>query len=452
MQNALQDINAAHITSVVEVRLPQLQSDSVFRMLCDTFNVKSTDKSERGELTELASIVTTKTFGNPFFIHQFLQSLFLDKLVNIDAQHRWSWNLKEIKASKATDNVSSIVTKNINGLSKKAIQLLRLASHLTSTFTSKVLAVLSVVQPESKSVSKPSSDEVKTVEEVLSEAVQKGLLFLKSKHTYKFEHDEIQQVLYGMIDKNEKQSTHYAIGRAFNKIIHSSSLAKSFPTISLFETVHQLNAGAELIKDQSEFIQLAQLNLEAAKIAIHKMIAFESAYGFLQAAMKYLDLEKGKGTNEKVHWNLNYELCFSIYFELLHCEINQGLLNDAEATIEYLFQKVDNKNKLQKARLYEMKVHLQESKYQPLEACQTALDCLNYLGILPEKTIVFALLQNPAPVFALAQQVDASKISQAELRARAARSFVQQVTPEVDLANRVLLTAMISGNYSNVRK
>jgi predicted ATPase len=442
----LQDINAAHITSVVEVRLAQLQSDSVFKLLCDTFKVSADNKSERSELQELANIVTTKTFGNPFFIHQFLQSLFLDNLITVNTQGNWSWNLKEIKASKATDNVSGIVTKNINGLSKKAIQLLRLASHLTSTFTSKVLAVLSGVQADTKSLTKPSAEEVKSIEEVLLEAVRKGLLFMKSKHTYKFEHDEIQQVLYAMIDKNEKQATHYAIGRAFNKIIHSSNLAKSFPTITLFETVHQLNSGADLIKDRAEFIQLAQLNLDAAKVAIHKMIAFESAYGFLQAAMKYMELEKGKGAGEKAHWSVNYELCYSIYFELLHCEINQGLLDDAEATIEYLFQKVDNKNKLQKARLYEMKVHLQESKYQPLEACQTALDCLNYLGVLPEKTIVFALLQNPAPVFALAQQVDSSKISQAELRARAARTFIQQVTPEVDLANRVLLTAMVSGN------
>lgn len=424
-----------------------MQSDSVFKLLCDTFKVAASNKAERAELQELANIVTTKTFGNPFFIHQFLQSLFLDNLIAVSTQGAWSWNLKEIKASKATDNVSGIVTKNINGLSKKAIQLLRLASHLTSTFTSKVLAVLSGVHSDTKSIAKPSSEEVKNIEEVLSEAVRKGLLFMKSKHTYKFEHDEIQQVLYAMIDKNEKQTTHYAIGRAFNKIIHSP-LAKSFPTITLFETVHQLNSGAELIKERTEFIQLAQLNLDAAKVAIHKMIAFESAYGFLQAAMKYMELEKGKGSaGEKAHWSVNYELCYSIYFELLHCEINQGLLDDAEATIEYLFQKVDSKNKLQKARLYEMKVHLQESKYQPLEACQTALDCLNYLGVLPEKTIVFALLQNPAPVFALAQQVDASKITQAELRARAARAFVQQVTPEVDLANRVLLTAMISGNY-----
>src|SRR6185312_2840371 len=77
-----------------------------------------------------------------------------------------------------------------------------------------------------------------------------------------FLHDRVQQAAYEGIPQGERKAVHLKIGRLLR-----NSLSEQQREEHLFDIVYQLNRGRELLTDEGERDELAQLNLAAAKKA-----------------------------------------------------------------------------------------------------------------------------------------------------------------------------------------
>ena len=161
---------------------------------------------------ELADIVFQKTGANPFFLNQFLLSLYEDKLFSIEENIGWKWDLNSIKQKQTTNNIIELVTAKINKLSKSSIQILKIASCIGNLFE---LGMLSAILGKTK---KETSDNLwEILKEGLIVPTDENYKFISESAEnivyYKFLHDRVQQAAYSCLNDVEKIDTHYEIGK-----------------------------------------------------------------------------------------------------------------------------------------------------------------------------------------------------------------------------------------------
>ena len=194
-----------------------------------------------------------KTGGNPFFVNQFLKTLYAENLIIFDfPDHSWQWNIDQIEAQNITDNVVELMIGKLKKLPALTQQVLRLASCIGASFYLNTLAIVS---------EKPKE----VIFSDLVVAVQTGFILPTSEldenlliQDYKFLHDRVQQAAYALIDDNQKKAVHLQIGRLLLANVSTEKLPEK-----IFEIVDHLNLAWELITDESERVELARLNLEA---------------------------------------------------------------------------------------------------------------------------------------------------------------------------------------------
>ncbi len=259
----------------------------------------------RGELPTaepLAQLVLAKTGGNPFFVIQFLKTLKDEGFLRFDyAQGRWTYELSAIAAAPLTDNVIDLMTRKLQRLSPKAQRVLSLAACIGNQFDLPTLALVSEQTPEA-------------VANDLHEAIKEGLLLpavserelqtedhlkfpVSNFQAYSFLHDRVQQAAYALIPQARKRPVHLAVGRL---LLQQPDLLDQ----KLFDIVHHLNLGSELLSEETERDALARLNLSAGQKA-RSATAYEAALGYLQAGQSLL-------TDR--HWQAAYEsgLCAAL--------------------------------------------------------------------------------------------------------------------------------------------
>ena len=65
-------------------------------------------------MSKPATIIYTKTDGNPFFVQQFLTTLYQEKLLEFDPEeNRWKWEISKIYEVGITDNVIDLMKNKI---------------------------------------------------------------------------------------------------------------------------------------------------------------------------------------------------------------------------------------------------------------------------------------------------------------------------------------------------
>ncbi|MEP0754833.1 AAA family ATPase [Trichocoleus sp. Lan] len=329
--------------AVNNISLNSLVINNVNSLIADTF------KSESTKTNSLAKLVFNKTNGNPFFLTQFLKSLYEENLFNFNLkQGCWQWDLKKIRGMQITDNVVELMVIKVKKLSESTQKSLKLAACIGNEFNLKVLSIVNEKSQVETSVELrealkeglilPIGNAYKYVQDYTEDTLNVSLNNDLAV-AYKFLHDRVQQAVYSLIPETDKQQVHLKVGQLLLKNTDREELEDK-----IFDIVNQLNCGKDIITNQEAKYELANLNLTAGKKA-KLSTAFEPALKYITAGMELL-CEKD--------WEFQYPLILSLYKERAECEYLNGNIDECEKFFEIILNKAASN--LEKASVYIMKI------------------------------------------------------------------------------------------------
>ncbi|MDY6806762.1 MAG: AAA family ATPase [Cyanobacteriota bacterium] len=365
--------------AVNEISIKPLEFSHVSQLVAETLG-KTKSKSGAASRTQpLAKLIFQKTQGNPFFVTQLLKTLYSEKLLvyhtNSDS---WQWDVQEIQAIGIADgSVVELLARNIEKLAASTQQVLKLAACIGDRFN---LEVLAIANREPQTVTAAQ----------LWEALQAGLILPTSKNykiplmfateetvfpdtsdvkvSYKFLHDRVQQAAYSLIPESEKKQTHLKIGKL---LLANTTAAER--TENIFALVNQLNYGIELLAEQQEKDELAELNQIAGQKA-KASAAYEAAVNYLNVGLGLLGVDS---------WERNYGLSWELHVEAVEAEY---LYSNFERSDELAGIAISNaKSLLEKVKVYEIQILSCTARSQMAEAIELALKVLAMLGVAMEE-------------------------------------------------------------------
>jgi len=403
------------------ITLAPLELEPISELIADTLH------SDIVSVKPLAELVVQKTDGNPFFVNEFLKTLYTENLLTFippqsslisssveylhfgdnKAEGRrqraegkeqgckvegndnclsqlditqggvqekslnsrpwqggcWQWDITQIEATNITDNVVQLMLDKVQKLPKSTQAVLRLAACIGAEFDLDTLSVI---------CEKPTFEVFCN----LKSALHSGLILPKSEldeqlliQDYKFGHDRIQQAAYALIEESQKQAIHLQIGYLLLQNTQFETLSEE-----IFEIVDHLNLGVGLVTEPEERQKIAKLNLIAGQKA-----KTATAYA---AALEYL--HKGQKLLSADSWQQEYNLTLSLYEQ--GAEV--AYLSGNFAQMEQLAQVVQNHAKTvpEQVKVYEVKIQAFLSQGNPKAAIKIGLQVLKLLGVsLPEK-------------------------------------------------------------------
>jgi predicted ATPase/transcriptional regulator with GAF, ATPase, and Fis domain len=325
-----------------------------------------------GDLAEaepLARLIAEKTGGNPFFVIQFLKALREAGLLVFDEERRrWAFRMEAIAGAGMTDNVIDLMTRKIRRLSPRAQSALTLAACIGNRFDLETLAVVSRQSREHTA-------------EDLTEALVEGLLLPADRareaasgdgsvpaagtaSAFAFLHDRVQQAAYALIPAERKHDVHLAVGRLLLEGWDASSAEER-----VFDVVHHLNLASDLITEDAERLELARLNLAAARKA-KSSTAYQAAESYAGAGLALLEEE---------HWQSDYELLFELSLEAAECRYLCADFDEAERRFEALLARA--RSRLDRARVCILMTLQYESRSRYADAIRAGRQGLALFGL-----------------------------------------------------------------------
>ncbi len=328
----------------------------------------------------LTELVHQKTKGNPFFSHQFIKSLYEDKLISFNSYEQyWQCDIFRIKELSLSDDVVEFIATQLQKLPLSSQEVLKLAACVGNQFDLETLAIIN-----SKSQSETAVDLWKALQEGLIIPTNEVYKFfqhespnhknndskflennqIKLEINYKFLHDRVQQAAYFLIPEDQKKLTHLNIGQL---------ILKNTPKIKeeerIFDIVNQLNYGVELIKNQEELNELAKMNLIAGRKA-KSSTAYTTSIKYFVLAIEILAEDC---------WQCQYPLTLALYEEACDAAYLCGEFEQ----MEEFAKKVINSGKflLDKIRVYEIKIQACIVQNKLIEAIKIGFYVLELVDI-----------------------------------------------------------------------
>jgi len=355
--------------TINKITLKPLAFEHVNQLIAESLHQKAV-----GSLTNL---VMRKTGGNPFFVNQFLRTLYEEDLLTFQTSDvlafGWTWDINQIEDINITDNVVELMIGKLKKLPDSAQQVLCLAACVGNHFD---LDTLSVIYK--KSVIDTFAD--------LMPVLMEGLILPLSEleitgdninhlpfniHHLEFSHDRVQQAAYALIGDEQKKAVHLQIGRLLLKNTPTDILEEK-----VFDIVGHFNHSIELLNNQAERLKVAQLNLLAGQKA--KMA---TAYG---AAVSYLTIGRVSQCLTENSWETEYDLTFNLFTEAAEAAYFTGDFKQLEQLAKKVLQQTRTVS--DEAKICEIQIMAYTAQNQQGKAIKIALMFLNRLGInLPEE-------------------------------------------------------------------
>jgi predicted ATPase/signal transduction histidine kinase/DNA-binding NarL/FixJ family response regulator len=367
--------------TVTHIQLPPLTANHISQLICDTFRHQL-----QSNPFPLANLTAEKTGGNPFFINQFLATLYEESCLWFDAKAKvWQWDIGRIQAKGITDNVVALMVEKLQKLPATTQRILSLAACIGTKFE---LTLLSQIAGDSKA----------NIERQLLPIVQAGFLLPTSQldidlsvATYRFSHDRVQQAAYSLLPEAEKKQIHLQIGCLWQQETDAEKYEER-----LFAMVDRLNLGVALA-NASQREAIAHLNLQAGKKA-KTATAYTAAASYLQAGMNIVQQEFGEN-----NWRDRYQLTLELHVEAMETAYLGGDFSKMHACFATIEQHA--RSILDRVAAYENLMQFYISQNQMQSALHLGKQVLQQLKISIDSTPPEAanldtlyqlpLLQNP---------------------------------------------------------
>ncbi len=316
-----------------------------------------------------------------------------------------------------TDDVVEFMAQQLQKLPLETQNILKLAACIGAQFDLSTLAIVSAQSEIETGTSLwkalqfglivPLNETYKFYQEDVGEIQSAASNSQIIGVPYRFLHDRVQQAAYYLIPERERSQVHYQIGKL---LLQQVSVATKEERI--FAIVNQLNYGIELMTEESEYDELAQLNLLAGSKA-RASVAYQAA---LEYAKTGLNLLRDNG------WQRQYQICLNLHklaAEVVFlCGHFEGINHLVDAVIHH------TKTPLERVQVYIVKMQALASQKQLLDVIPVGKSILQEFGVeLPEQTTnedvqqamreVSALMSERTVenLFNLPKMVDAEKFS-----------------------------------------
>jgi predicted ATPase/signal transduction histidine kinase len=323
-------------------------------------------------LQELNAVLQAKTGGNPFFLLQMLQTLHQDGLLARSPEGGWRWDEAGVKAKAYSDNVMDFMGSRLKQLPESTQQLLLLAACVGNAFSASTLALIGGLAAHE-------------LEKRVEPALREELVVRTGADGYRFLHDRIQQAALALVPEADRKAVHLRIGRLLLASLPPGQLRER-----LFDVVGQLNAGAELVREDEERLQLARLNAEAGWRA-QASAAWGSAVGYFTTAFSLFPGDP---------WEMEHALVFKLRLDQTRCELMAGRSAEACRRVEELLPRALTSP--ERAAAYRLKstLHLAAGEVESSVAC--LLECLERIGMpMPHSPTSEQVKEADAEVWAL---------------------------------------------------
>ncbi|MFC4320097.1 ATP-binding sensor histidine kinase [Litchfieldia salsa] len=344
--------------SIIEIALNPLEEKTIIQW------VEETVMDEGSEINQLASLMYRITQGNPFFIKQLLQSFYYDGTIFFQEDvGAWKIEFEKIKMTLEQETIVDLMIKKVQKLPYNTQSILKIASCIGNEFDLRTLSII-------------CEQEITLTAKDLWEALDVGLLLpedsiykwiyhdapkqLTESHppTYRFCHDRVQQAVYSVMTKEEKEEVHLRIGRLLVK----SGMIDNH----LFETVNHLNICRSYLNEE-EWVPLVEWNVIAGEQA-KASAAFKESLDYFQTAYEMFGAK----------WDTNYELTKRLMTGLGECQYLNSMFEDADLTFDQVLENMRTNH--EKLLIYNLKMVLYTHVHRVEEAVDSGIAGLRLFG------------------------------------------------------------------------
>lgn len=343
-----------------EIRLPELDWEQTAMLVNDML------RGGMRRIKPLAQALHQKTGGNPFFLHQLLQSLGHNRALFFNLNRwRWEWDLESVHKLPYHEEVLDFLEDKLKRLDPETLDVLKEAACCGHSFSTDYLAAV-------------GKRPLERVQECLRRARSENLVLQDEEGCCRFAHDRIRQAVYRIIPTGDKKILHLRLGRMLVERSPGRGLKNK-----IMEIVYHLNLGAELIASRKERLRLAEYNLLAGRVA-KSSAAYESARRYLLAGLALLS-EYSPGEHRALR---------QVFFkEIAPCEYMCGNYTGAQEILDTALLRA--RTPLEKADLYMLKNICHTGLGQYEAAVKEGLAGLRELGInIPLKPHFLSFLGN----------------------------------------------------------
>ncbi|MCP4746936.1 MAG: AAA family ATPase [Desulfobacteraceae bacterium] len=321
------------------IELGPLDADNANTLVADSLRCSDV------EARALSDFCLSETNGNPFHIHQYIQSLYNEKCIVFDPKNnRWVWDIDKANNFQISNDVVKLMMSKISGLGVDSKELLILASCIGSSFDLKTLSAV-------------GRKTGKQVYSALLPAVAQGLIIPSKNYkfflaendqievTYKFFHDRVRQCAYDLLCKQDKEKLHLFIGK---KLMIDCNCEDE----KIFDVIKHFDKSLSLLTKE-EKPEIAHLYSSAGKIA-QESIAWQSAYEYFKTGMGLLG---------KQGWPLHYDLMLSLYLGAAECAYLDHKYDISESLLEQINNHAKNVLDRCKSHLIRIRSYLERSRF-----------------------------------------------------------------------------------------
>lgn len=362
------------IKSSIDICVKNLDKQAVHEIILAV--IEAEQESER--TLELGELISQRSYGNPFFVIQFIEMLIQDEYLQQDPETNiWSYDCEEIrKETMLADTLSDVLELKIKRLPPEIQEVLKIASILGFRFKEEILNAISGAMTDEKSdtasVERPlsmSSEDANGhpthILRSLLHAEKVGFVE-RTSEGYQFTHDKLQSSFCGMIPDTKVDTYHKVIGDVFRARQDEESM--------YYAAVH-LNRAGQLVHGDKEKVKLAKLNLAAAKYCQERSAFFK---------VEILLTEALKNIPKRQRWSKHYYLTQETCELLARVQLVTGNFENCKVTVQLVLQHVTSIS--EKIDSLVTSVLLGIAKNDFPESIKAAKKALTTLGVsMPDK-------------------------------------------------------------------